>query len=504
MSPAIGRGAIYLYLQFLSSIIAGYIFWIFITKFTTTETIGNFALVISLSEIFANIAIIGIPDGIQRFLAKSFSEKKLRDAKVFVKISLIFLSIGIVSSCALILAFSGWFVNTFGIPLNFIIIIILLLASYATYLVLYSIVIASLKIKVLPMIIIVSSASRLVVGTTAVLMDAGVFGLALGYTFLGHTLSSILLAVVIIKLVKVSESNRKADVVGLKLASKNLLTAGVVSWTPNLITTVGLELGTLVVFGTQGPDQSGIYFIVITLVSGINSILYSLFTIALPVLSSMLDGRKRFAWETIRMSSIIMLPISSSLIFYAKDIMQLFGASYVEGALSFQILLLSVFPATIAGGVETLVYSYGHYRRSLAITIATNLPRAILYFILVPNYGVTGAGISYTIGAIIGFSMSVIVARKIPMKFDWKNLLLVLVIPMAINFLLATLNVPYIIGISSTLIISYLILIWLKIFTRSDITYLIKLLPYKISEPMIRWLAKTEAAFNKFYDRLSG
>ena len=500
MSPAVGRGTIYLYLQFLSSIIAGYIFWIFITKFTTTETIGNFALVISLSEIFANIAIMGIPDGIQRFLAKSFSEKKLRDAKVFVKISLIFLSIGIVSSSTLILIFSGWFLDTLGIPLNFIIIIDLLLVSYATYLVLYSIVIASLKTNVLPIIIIVSSGSRLVVGTILVLMDAGIFGLALGYTFLGHTLSSILLAVVIIKLVKVSESNKNADVVGIKFASKNLLTAGVVAWIPNLITTVGLELGTLVVFGTQGPDQSGVYFIVITLVSGINSILYSLFTIALPVLSSMLDGRKRFAWETIRMGSIIMMPISSSLIFYAKDIMQLFSPSYVEGALSFQILLLSVFPATVAAGVETLVYSYGHYRRSLAITIVMNLPRAILYFILVPIYGVTGAGISYTIGALIGFGMSVIVAKRIPMKFAWKNLLLVLVIPIAINFLVAALHITYIIGIPLTLIISYLILIKLKIFTRTDIIYLIELLPYRISEPLLRWLAKIEKAFGKFYD----
>ena len=495
-----GRGAIYLYLQFLSSLISGYIFWIFITKFTTTETIGNFALVISLSEIFANIAIIGIPDGILRFLAKSFSEKKISDVRVFVKISLIFLCIGVITSSTLLLIFSGWFLSTFGVPPIFMIIVVLLLASYATYVVLYSIVVASLKTKVLPMIIIVSSGSRLVVGTIVVLMDVGVFGLALGYTFLGQTISSILMAVVIIKLVKVSEGSKKADVVGIKHASKNLLTASVVAWIPNLITTVGLELGTLVVFGTQGPGQSGIYFIVIALVSGINSILYSLFIIALPVLSSMQDGRKRFAWETIRMSSIIILPISSSLFFYAKDVMQLFGPSYVEGTLPFQILLLSVFPNTVAGGVQTLVYSYGHYKRSLAIAIVMNVLRVVLYFILVPNYGVTGAGISYTIGAIIGFSMSVIVAKSIPMKFAWKNLLLVLIIPMAVNFLVAASHITYTVGIPLTLVISYLILIKLKILAKPDIIYLIELFPYSISKPLIRGFAKIEKGFDKFYN----
>jgi O-antigen/teichoic acid export membrane protein len=499
LSPTVGRGTIYLYLQFLSSIIAGYIFWIFATKFTTTETIGNFALIISLSAIFANIAIIGIPDGIQRFLAKSFSEKKLSDARVFVKISLIFLFVGITTSSTLLLIFSGWFLSTFGIPLESIIIIDLLLGAYATYLVLYSIVIASLQTKMLPIIVIVSSGSKVVVGTIVVLMDVGVFGLALGYSFLGNTISSILIAVIIIKLFKVTEINRKAEVVEIKHASKNLLTASVVAWIPNLITTVGLELGTLVVFGIWGPDQSGIYFIVITLVSGINSILYSLFTIALPFLSSMVDGRKRFAWETIRMSSIIMLPISFSLFFYAKDVMQLFGPSYVEGTLLFQILLLSVFPSIVAGGVETLVYSYGHYRRSLAITIVMNVLRAFLYFIMVPNYGITGAGISYTLGAIIGFSMSVIVAKSIPMKIAWKSLLLVLIIPMAINFLVAAMHITYIIGIPFTLVISYLILIKLRILTRPDIIYLIELLPCRVSKPLIRGFTKIEKAFDKFY-----
>jgi hypothetical protein len=86
-------------------------------------------------------------------------------------------------------------------------------------------------------------------------------------------------------------------------------------------------------------------------------------------------------------------------------------------------------------GVETLVYSYGRYRHSLAITIATNIPRTALYFILVPIYGMDGATLSYTVGSLAGLGISIFVAERIPMKLMWKHLL-ILLIPLLINFVL--------------------------------------------------------------------
>jgi O-antigen/teichoic acid export membrane protein len=498
-SPAVGRGAVYLYLHFLSSIVSGYIFWILITKFATTETIGNFALIISLAEIFANIAILGIPDGVQRFLAKSFSEKRLGDARAIVRISLILLFVGIIISSGVTLIFNGWFQKVFGIHFNLIVIINLILASNAVYLLLYSVVIASLRTQVLPIIIVISSASKIIVGIIAVSMDTGVWGLALGYTFLGQSLSSLLLGIVIKKILNVPDRDKIPNI-NIRNTSTNLMTASLVAWVPNLISIIGLQLGTLVVFGMQGPDQSGVYFIVIMLFSGINSILIALYTIALPVLSSMEDGRKRFAWQTIRLSSIVTLPLSSSLLFYAKDIMQFLGPNYTEGSTSFQILLLSVFPNAVAAGVDTLVYSYGHYRSSLAITIAISIPRTVLYFLLVPHYGATGAAISYTIGSLIGFVLSIVVSRRVPMKLTWNNLLSILAIPMAVNFILAALHITYIIGIPISVVVSYMILISLNIVSRSDLAYIVQLLPYRVSQFLIKSFKKVEDTLSKFHE----
>ena len=55
------------------------IFWLFLSKIATPEVIRTSSAVISLATILATIVTIGIPNGIQRFLGKSFSEQKLED-----------------------------------------------------------------------------------------------------------------------------------------------------------------------------------------------------------------------------------------------------------------------------------------------------------------------------------------------------------------------------------------------------------------------------------------
>ncbi len=492
----VGKGAMYLYIQIISSLTAGYIFMILLSRITTPEIIGVFSLLVSLSEIFANIAIIGMPDGIQRFVGKNFLQQKYADAKLFVKVSLIFLSIGIAASCAVTLLLHDWLSEIFGIEFNLIVVVVLLIGSSGIYAVLYSVVIASLKTRVLPLIIITTSIARVLLSLILVLIGGGSVGLTLGYTFFGQILSAILLGIVVKNLFK--KTGTLKPEVTVRNASKNLLTAGVVSWIPLLVTTLGLQMGNLILFGVHGSTQSGIYFVILAIVSAINALMYSLFTIALPALSSMRDGRKRFAWQTIRLSSIVVLPLSSSLIFYSKDIINLIGTDYIEGSLSFQILLLSMFPSVVLSGVETLVYSYGKYKNTLGINLAVNIPRTILYFIFVPLFGMTGAALSFTIGSAIGFIVSSVIAKRITMKIFWRSLFLILFIPLFIGFVFAFLNVIYIIGIILTITISYLFLMKLNILTRSDISYILGLLPYAVSKPLITVSGRIEKIMDHF------
>jgi O-antigen/teichoic acid export membrane protein len=282
-------------------------------------------------------------------------------------------------------------------------------------------------------------------------------------------------------------------------AIKDILMSSMASWIPLLVTTIGAQLGTVVVFGSQGSNQAGVYFIALTIVNGITGVMYSLFTIGLPALSGMQDGRKRFTWHTIRLSVLLSLPFSSSLIFYSKEIMQLIGQDYSQGALSLQILLLSMLPTAILTGVNALAYSYGNYRQVLMIGLATSIPRTMLYFVLVPTFSSTGAAISYTIGAVVGFILSVIIAKKsIGMLIFWKDLVLTLVIPTVIAFIFGNIfHINYVMGIIGTLVISYLVLLLLRVLRRSDVTDSMNMFPFTISNPIIRVINSVENKFKK-------
>ena len=153
---------------------------------------------------------------------------------------------------------------------------------------------------------------------------------------------------------------------------------------------------------------------------------------------------------------------------------------------------MSIFPTIVMTGVDTLVFSYGQYRYPLAINLASSVPRTILYFALVPIMGMTGVAISYTIGAVLGFVVSILVANRIGLSIFWRPLALTLILPLAIAFLFAISNVNYIIGIVSTIVLTYLLLMKLHIIERTDGLFFIELMPDKISKQLIMTSKKFE------------
>jgi O-antigen/teichoic acid export membrane protein len=508
----VGRGAAYIYLETIAMMISGYGFWIIMSKISTTNIIGISSAVVSLSAIFTVVAGIGVSNGIQRFLGKAFSEEKMDDAKVFVKNSVFLVCVGIIGCSTAILMAKIWIYDVFKVDFDLLILTVIITGSSVITTLFRSIVISSLKTRVLPKILIISSTVKIILAIVLVLAGTGAVGMMIGYTST-NILSSILFAVVILGIIfktsSSSSSSSRSSIMTTRLRSlrdtfnlraiKDILTSSMASWIPLLITTIGAQLGTVVVFGSQGSNQAGVYFIALTIVNGITGVMYSLFTISLPALSGMQDGRKRFTWHTIRLSVLISLPFSSSLLFYSKEIMQLIGQDYIQGAPSLQILLLSMLPTAIFTGVNALVYSYGNYRQVLMIGLATSIPRTMLYFVLVPTFSSTGAATSYTLGAVAGFILSVIIAKKsIGMLIFWRDLVLTLVIPTIVGFIFGNIfHISYLIGITGTLLISYLLLLKLRALRRSDITDSLNTLPSNISQPVHDVLNTLEKKLNR-------
>jgi O-antigen/teichoic acid export membrane protein len=486
----VGKGVAYVYLETISTMLGGYLFWLIMSKITTPDVIGASSTLISIVTIFVSVVMLGIPNGVQRFLGKSYLTDQVDTANVFIKASLLILSLSICGVAVAIFLFRHWIYGALGVALgsniDLVLVSILLLGSTIIATLFRSILIASLKTKMLALAMNISSAGKFVGGVVLVLLGTGVVGLTIGYS-LYHIIASILLGAFIITTLKFSR--KRLNSISLKETSKDLLRASSAAWIPFIITTIGLQAGPILVFGSLGAEQAGVYFIAFSIVTAIMSVMYSLFTIAYPVLSGMTDGRKRFAWKITKLALFLSLPLTSSFIFYSEDILQILGKEYVQAAQALQILLFSMLPIGVYLGVNSLVYAYGNYRQVLAIGLASSIPRTVLYFVFVPIYGNSGAAIGFTIGSIAGFIIAAWIARSIGMKLVWKEITAMFGISLGIAFVFSYLQINYILGISGTLIVAYLLMLRVRAFAVSEVQDSLSiLLPNNIAKPIVKGL----------------
>ena len=255
----------------------------------------------------------------------------------------------------------------------------------------------------------------------------------------------------------------------------------------------------MIVFGSSGSSEAASYFLASTILGGIIALVTPLYSIAYPTLSAMTDKRKRFAWRIIKISMIILTPLSLSVIFYSHDIVSLLGQDYTDASFLVEILLLTAILGSMPTMVGQLLYAYDRYRQLLYWGLATSVPRTTLYFILVPLLGGTGAAISYLVGSMIGFVISAKVANQIGMVINWRELGLIATLPLIPAFLLSYYQINFVLGIMLTIATSIILFLKFKILTKSDVEHGLNVLPKRMAGPLVRVLNKVGSVLNKDY-----
>jgi O-antigen/teichoic acid export membrane protein len=459
------------------------------SKIGTPEIIGTASAVITFSGILAVISHLGIPTGIQRFLGRSFAVSSIPQINTYLAISTFLVTITISIVFVLVTLFGAAISDIFKISHEFLVISIVLMIStcYATFF--RGVVVSSLQTKILTIAMTVSAIIKLILGILFVLGGLGAYGLIISFT-VNQCIVSVILAIHIIRTTSMTSSIRAKSIpVILKIINikncKEILSSSIVYWVPLVITTIGSQIGTIFIYRTDGSADAGLFFIALTIVTGITSVMYSLFTISFPALSAMDDGRKRFTKNTIRLSLIIALPFSTSLIFYSEDILGLLGPEYVSASSILDILLLAMFPTAVQYGITSLVYSYGNYRQVLFLGLATSLPRITLYFVLIPLLGGVGGAIAYTIGSLVGFVYAAYISKKNRTFLQWRRIFLIFVIPIIVSYIITNLNISYVYGTILNLCISYIIMYALKLLIISDVKYVFRLLPNRLTSFII-------------------
>jgi O-antigen/teichoic acid export membrane protein len=492
----VGRGAAYIFIETMVGFLSGVLLWLVLTRITSSEVIGTSSTVISLATIFTIVAAIGIPDGVSRFLSKSFHEKNVVKAGMFLKSSLILISIGIFASTILLWLLKDR-ISVFQSDPDLVISAIIIIGFSALGTLFYSTILATLKTKISSMIMVIASCSRTIVVVILVMTNLGAFGIVIGYAF-GEAIACLLLAIAISRVLKFEEKS-KSDM-ELDYPLKTVLTASIPYWIPKLIAILGgANLGTVVVFGSNGSTEAASYFLANSILSAILATVTPLYGIAYPALSAMDDGRKRFTWRIIKISTIISVPLALSIVFYSNPIIDILGQNYSEASLFLKILLITIIPSSVSIMVTQLSYAYGNYRRVLYLGLASSIPRTLLYFILVPSFGGAGAATSFLIGSMISLVLSTIVARKIGLIIHWRDLGLIVIISLLSAFLFSYFEINFVLGIIGSIVISLVAFLRFKILSRSDVQEMINVLPEGMAMRLSLLMNKVGSVLNKDY-----
>jgi O-antigen/teichoic acid export membrane protein len=479
---SIGKGAAYLYVNTITGMISGYIFWLVVSRMSPPEIIGIAGAVVSLASIITIIANLGVPVSIERFLGRTVANRKVEDTKIYVKASLYLLAASlIICTFAMFVLHNQLYILTkvnLGYELLTVSIMLTISSSLSTLF--RGIITSTLKTKSLAIASIASTIAKFFLVFLLFFIGTGPLKVTMGITCF-TVLETIILGFDIRSLFR-ERSDQRSEIAVTK-AFKVLLDSGMPSYVPSLIGAMGSQLGTLLVFGLQGAGHAGSFYIAYSIYSAVYRGMSVIFSITFPVLSSLDSAHREFAWRVTKISILATAPLSFAIMMYSTSIMKIFGSGYVQGSTALEVLFISIIPEAIRYGISNLVYSQGVYRQVMIIGIVTNLPRTILYFTFVPYLGETGAAASFTIGSIAGLISSIVISNKYNVSIGWRDMFLIIIVPLGLSYVMYMLHINFVIGIIMTLVLSYALYLKLKILLRADIKDSLSILPTTISKP---------------------
>jgi len=454
------RGALYLYLGSIVTMVFGYLYWAIVSKMVTPDAVGLASTTVSIAMLVSCLTIFGVPIGIQRFLGKAFGN---RDSDAFrsyfmAGITLLVLSGGV--AALILICLSGVVSSSMGISISFIVIaaIMAFTSGLATLFgVAYT---ASIRTDIPLYSSVIASTARLVLGVLLISVGLGALGVAVGYLISGLVLLTFLMIL-------------GTRLLGLRaprltfLHTREIVQAGLVNWVPTLIATMGTQLSVIVVYGFYGSFEAGLYYISFAMASGISAVSASVMGLSFPILSGMKDGRKRACWRAIKIALVFTVPLTASLAAYPEVALSFFSPDYVIASNILLVLLFAMVPQGLIDGVNSLAYAYGKYRLVLVMGLAISVPRTVMYMILTPLMGGLGAALALLSGTVVGLIAILGVTKRIGLKFQWQDLI-VAFIPLAMT-VVCKIPIPWFLGVTIVLAGSALTYTRLELVTRKDL-----------------------------------
>lgn len=245
----------------------------------------------------------------------------------------------------------------------------------------------------------------------------------------------------------------------------------------------------------KGDEAVGIYSAAYNITLAI-LVIPSMYTLAIyPILSRNFGLNSSAAASKIKMIYersfkylyIIGLPISIGIFVMADGIIRLvYGPNYQDSSIALQILAWFVFMKFLSYLTGIVLSSMDRQDLRMYSMGASAFANLAANIILIPKYGIIGAGISTLFSELVLFVSSQYFVSRHFHKFNIKGILIRPIIASAAMWaFLHFIRLPVILSIISGAIIYALLVLLLKSFDRQDIIFIKKIFPYKGIQRMV-------------------
>jgi len=464
LSDSLKHNVLFVFISnFIPSILT-YVFWLIASNLTTSAMVGVVGSISSLAMILVAISSLDIPGGAKRFFGKTFSEQQYSEFGVFSSSSVVFILIS--SIVVLAITLNPWIgiMETIGIETKFVLIIVVIVIGNNLQNMFRSILTSSLKSKSILIPSLGSSSIRLI----SLILFFIIFGLTEIEVAWAYSIFYLGLA---IGLFLVSKNNfYKFSFNEFKAHIKLVIQASIPKWGPSIIGVVGTHLSILVIFSTKGASESGEFFIPYAIFAIIVMLSGSINQISHPVWSGMKSELEqvKLLEKNLKFTFLATLPIAAIIILLSSEIALFFGEDFKNSGVILTVLMLS-YPLLITQqGAFFLLHARGHYREVLYIGIIANVPRVILYFVLIPELGSIGGAYAMIIGTILQFFAAAIISKKLGIQIHYVDYAIISIVSYGIGLLMYVLELE-IIGATIVFVGSYVIFIKLKLLDKEII-----------------------------------
>jgi len=450
-SKFVNQGVI-LFIDLLIVGAGNWIFWLLVSKISTTSEVGQATSIISLVWMTTLLIQLGLEYPLLKFPDKS---------KLLATTLLIELIILLVALPVFLYSFNNIFPETSSEIIY--ITIAMMFLSLTAFVARFSLLGIS-KVKTVLIIDSVGTSVKFLSGYILVSMDLGLIGILVPFVLIHLVISS---ATIIIA------SRFFEFKIGNLAQVKSILKSGL-SNAPSKLSRVTILTLVVVLLASFGIDDSdiGIFYIAM-MISFLAAATFAR-SISYMVIPASTKLKIDLSSTSLRIGLGFTIPIIVALLVAPSEILSLVSQDYAKGGTVLSILAIGIFPFIIMLNAISKLNNLSRNKDLIVIGVTQVSAFFVTFFLLVNEYQTLGAAYSIVIGFLAGSIPSLIwLGRKTFRYLSFSLLALILGWGLG-YFMNNTFEIPSVISLISSILISVAVIFSLKVISINDIKQVLK------------------------------